>query len=311
MKRLALAFSLAALAGCYAPDNPVCTYRCDPSVANEGHCPWDYHCETDGYCHANGSTGACSFPTSGDMSPVPDLLMSMPDMAQQPDLVTVFDLLMPTCTDKLKNGDETDVDCGGGTCPKCANGQMCVLPTDCVPGARCANGVCTAPSCTDKVKNGSETDVDCGGTMCPACTPGKTCAKASDCDSGLCGLNNVCASPSCTDQVKNGGESDVDCGGMTMCPRCPTGKMCGITGDCLMGNSCTAMICTLPPDMTMPLDLTIPPDLTIPLDMTMPPDLAMALPDLVMPPDLTPPPDLAMTDDGGVDMAVPADGGTD
>ena len=42
--------------------------------------------------------------------------VDQPDTAQP-------DLPPPTCTDKKLNGAETDVDCGGGTCPKCANAK--------------------------------------------------------------------------------------------------------------------------------------------------------------------------------------------
>ena len=31
--------------------------------------------------------------------------------------------LAPTCTDGVKNGDETDIDCGGGTCEACKKGD--------------------------------------------------------------------------------------------------------------------------------------------------------------------------------------------
>jgi hypothetical protein len=37
-----------------------------------------------------------------------------------------------TCSDKVKNGQETDVDCGGNTgCPQCAGGKMCLIDSDC------------------------------------------------------------------------------------------------------------------------------------------------------------------------------------
>lgn len=39
-----------------------------------------------------------------------------------------------TCTDGIKNGTETDVDCGGGTCPKCGVGRTCATPSDCQSG---------------------------------------------------------------------------------------------------------------------------------------------------------------------------------
>ena len=51
----------------------------------------------------------------------------------------------PTCTDGIKNGTETGVDCGG-TCTPCV----------------------VAPTCTDGIQNGTETGIDCGGP-CSAC----------------------------------------------------------------------------------------------------------------------------------------------
>ncbi|MBI5534687.1 MAG: TonB-dependent receptor [Deltaproteobacteria bacterium] len=35
------------------------------------------------------------------------------------------------CVDGVKDGAETDIDCGGGTCPACALGKLCSLPSDC------------------------------------------------------------------------------------------------------------------------------------------------------------------------------------
>jgi hypothetical protein len=37
----------------------------------------------------------------------------------------------PSCTDKVKNGDETGVDCGGSCMLKCAAGQGCKADVDC------------------------------------------------------------------------------------------------------------------------------------------------------------------------------------
>src|SRR5215470_7953239 len=36
----------------------------------------------------------------------------------------------PTCTDGAKNGDETDVDCGGPACAKCRVGEGCAKTAD-------------------------------------------------------------------------------------------------------------------------------------------------------------------------------------
>jgi hypothetical protein len=50
-----------------------------------------------------------------------------------------------TCTDSLRNGQETDTDCGGPQCPQCARGQACLAPADCSTRSCAASGVCTFP----------------------------------------------------------------------------------------------------------------------------------------------------------------------
>jgi hypothetical protein len=99
----------------------------------------------------------------------------------------------PTCSDTIKNQDETDVDCGGATCGPCGDGKGCAAATDCTSGVCDAGtGTCSVPSCTDTVKNGTEVNVDCGGGACPGCGDGQACTAAADCASGNC-FNNVCA----------------------------------------------------------------------------------------------------------------------
>ena len=48
-----------------------------------------------------------------------------------------------TCTDNTQNNDETDLDCGGGTCPRCGSGLKCNADGD------CRTGTCTAGKCAD------------------------------------------------------------------------------------------------------------------------------------------------------------------
>jgi len=98
--------------------------------------------------------------------------------------------LPPACTDQQQNGAETDVDCGGGTCPACADGKTCKAGMDCASGicqsVSSAKLTCAAASCIDGVQNGSETDVDCGGAKCAGCPGGKKCKAGTDCQSGAC-----------------------------------------------------------------------------------------------------------------------------
>jgi hypothetical protein len=98
----------------------------------------------------------------------------------------------PTCFDGIKNGTETDIDCGG-ECPPCPDGDDCLVDSDCESGV-CDSMICQAPTCEDGVQNGLETDVDCGGPVCPGCAGGERCDVDSDCESGLC-TDGVCETP--------------------------------------------------------------------------------------------------------------------
>jgi hypothetical protein len=137
-----------------------------------------------------------------------------------------------TCTDGVRNGSETDVDCGGGTCPACPNGVSCLVGSDCQAGI-CTSGVCVSVNCTDSVRNGSETGIDCGGGTCSACPNGEACNVGGDCQTGIC-TSGICMAPSCTDGLRNGDETDIDCGGGT-CPACLTDRQCVRNSDCQSG----------------------------------------------------------------------------
>ena len=99
-----------------------------------------------------------------------------------------------TCVNTIKDGAETDVDCGGNQCGKCIDGKKCIAKTDCAGGA-CLDGKCATPACTNKEPDGDETDVDCGGSICARCTIGKRCKTGSDCLSGTCSANSSCSCP--------------------------------------------------------------------------------------------------------------------
>ncbi|MBL0220945.1 MAG: hypothetical protein IPQ07_44630 [Myxococcales bacterium] len=88
------------------------------------------------------------------------------------------------CTDRVRDGAETDIDCGGGTCPTCAAGLACTTPADCQTGG-CDSGTCRAPTSSDGLRDGFESDVDCGAA-CPDCAAGQRCGNGDDCVSGRC-----------------------------------------------------------------------------------------------------------------------------
>jgi hypothetical protein len=136
----------------------------------------------------------------------------------------------PTCSDTAKNGNETDVNCGGtgfqgaGACPPCANALKCGVNADCTSGfcdQMVTPHICKAPSCTDGQKNGTELGVDCGGATCDAlgktCAVGGPCNTAADCTSGFCQ-------------------------GAT-CALKPIGTACGVGAECSAPSACIDGVC--------------------------------------------------------------------
>lgn len=142
------------------------------------------------------------------------------------------------CRDSVKNGTESDVDCGRD-CTKCELGKLCSSALDCA-SANCEAGACrVAPTCHDGAKNGAETDSDCGGT-CEPCAVDQLCRVSGDCLTRNCTYGR-CKEPSCTDGVQDGNESDVDCG--AACPKkCTVGLRCAVVADC-MTQSCISGVC--------------------------------------------------------------------
>ena len=153
------------------------------------------------------------------------------------------------CFDHQKDGDESDVDCGG-SCAGCGPGRDCYANFDCsaeVSGCDAANGgcvchptmhVCVYDHCYDTIKDANETGVDCGGGLCAPCAVGTGCNTNSDCSSGACdAVSFVCVGGQCYDRHQDGTETDVDCGGS--CDGCGPGEMCGTNFDCVSGHPCS------------------------------------------------------------------------
>jgi hypothetical protein len=106
----------------------------------------------------------------------------------------------PTCTDGVKNGRETDVDCGGPTCPRCTDGKTCQTANDCRSGT-CTTGVCVPCAPT----------LLCGSDAHGACR----CDRVSPSNDPVCDSNPPLG-PSvqdCTD-CPQGTESCVPVGGL-------------------------------------------------------------------------------------------------
>ncbi|NVB80220.1 MAG: hypothetical protein HOV81_17635 [Kofleriaceae bacterium] len=101
-----------------------------------------------------------------------------------------------SCYDRVLDGDEAHVDCGG-SCWGCLAGATCTTATDC-ESRDCTGGVCGPPRCDNGVRDGFETDVDCGKACGVGCATGQRCYDAGDCAHGTCGPCNPRVS-SCDD----------------------------------------------------------------------------------------------------------------
>jgi hypothetical protein len=176
------------------------------SCADSGHCKHDLDCLSSSHC--DNATKTCS-----------------------------------SCSNSVKDGSETSVDCGGDSCQQCELNKVCKKSQDCIT-QRCVDGVCKKPvssTCQDGVRTvgAGETCVDGGGATCrmlgKRCGDGGTCLEGNDCASGNCfhdltsnALLGTCVN--CTNGVQDVGEVDIDSGGL-WCGKCSDSKACLSTDD--------------------------------------------------------------------------------
>jgi hypothetical protein len=73
-----------------------------------------------------------------------------------------------TCFDRVLDGDETDLDCGG-SCQPCPGAARCAVAGDCQTATCEPAGTCAEATCSDGIRDGFELGVDCGGVcaLCP------------------------------------------------------------------------------------------------------------------------------------------------
>jgi hypothetical protein len=138
------------------------------------------------------------------------------------------DSIVPvSCDDGRRNGTESDIDCGGAECQKCATDRGCGTGSDCASG-ECIGGSCADP-CANQRKDENESGVDCGGpSSCARCSAGESCAADGDC------LSNRCLGLACQDvETATGGASNT--GGS----RGDGGQGAGTTGGTATGGTST------------------------------------------------------------------------
>jgi alpha-tubulin suppressor-like RCC1 family protein len=124
-----------------------------------------------------------------------------------------------TCGDDQLNGTETDTDCGGSDCPKCAAGRQCLVGTDCQTeicatapngnGERCAKATHIAVGAAHACAVLDNASVHCWGAN----------------DTGQLGVSGITESPTPV-EVPLAKVADVTAGGL---PKTPTsGHTCAL-----------------------------------------------------------------------------------
>lgn len=124
----------------------------------------------------------------------------------------------PTCTDMVKNGAETDTDCGGGTCPVCGPGLACVANGDCSGGACHPTTRVCAPTCNDTQSPGSTCTSYC--TCMMATCSGKFASMAA-CISACASFNEpqlCCRAYHCTAAMSSAAVHCPHAAGEAVCP---------------------------------------------------------------------------------------------
>ncbi len=139
----------------------------------------------------------------------------------------------PQCEDGEKNGNETDVDCGGDACERCGTQKVCKVNSDCAQNI-CNNGTCLQDPCLNGVRDNNETGVDCGGGTCGGCELADQCLRDTDCISGHCSTDYVCVESSCVDGKLTDGECGLDCGDVCG-TSCSDGATCADATQCASG----------------------------------------------------------------------------
>ena len=110
------------------------------------------------------------------------------------------------CIDGLKNGGETDVDCGGPTCPQCALQKICAQGADCTSGL-CWNQTCRV--CTPGSVSACYTG-PAGTQSVGQCKPGSWTCAADGLGHGPCTGELTPAAETCTNPVDESCDG-VDC----------------------------------------------------------------------------------------------------
>lgn len=184
---------------------------------------------------------------------------------------------METCSDRIKNQDETGIDCGGNSCPSCNNTVTCKNDSDCGRNI-CRNNTCVGESLYFVISNVTNSLIQ---SLQLAMIEWKIKMKriltvvvthvrnvsiqwlvwmirivseifvriinvSVSFQSMSISRNNtssIVAIVACDDNIRNQDETDIDCGGV-LCPRCNNTRICRTNNDCISGFCDPNHVCT-------------------------------------------------------------------
>jgi hypothetical protein len=127
--------------GCCASGRIDCNGQCDgPAVPATNGCCLSGRLDCSGVCDGPGTIigDACCPTGSVDCAGVCD----GPGITRGAECCPTGVCPPASCDDPYVNGDESDLGCGGGTCPGCDAGARCRLTSDCTFRTECVAGRC-------------------------------------------------------------------------------------------------------------------------------------------------------------------------
>ncbi|MFT3771994.1 MAG: hypothetical protein QM820_41840 [Minicystis sp.] len=149
---------------------------------------------------------------------------------------------MINCNDAIKDGTETDVDCGGNTTcgVKCGSGKKCSTAADCASGF-CVDGVCCSTACNSACqacsaakKLSGVSDGICGSAKNNVVDPRGLCMTTAQ---ATCGTDGLCSQGACRKWPTTTVCAGASCAGSTL----TAAKTCDGQGACSGGG--TTMAC--------------------------------------------------------------------
>ena len=153
-------------------------------------------------------------PTDGSMDPIDPSSSTSLDPTSQP----------PTCGDGTRNGDETDLDCGGAECKPCTPGQSCQGPGDCAFGD-CFDNTCQKSQC-----QGPQDCLPAGPCLAVICTKDGHCEAFPAGDGDPCKDDDPCTSEAVCKAGKCFVNAQMDCSAFD--GPCRSGACNPNTGNC-------------------------------------------------------------------------------